>query len=812
LRSNRLRSAVLMLLLLFPIVFFFTFDDAARLRPAKVIDPFLFVGRSPMSGTDTRLVKAVVASLAPLTPSQRVRLGSLGLITGSVGRATTVELPLTAVEEAAGLDFVTGLFAPRSFHPTLDSSTSEIGATYVWQNVTDAYGRSVDGSGVLIGVIDTGVDLSHPDLKFPDGTSKVLYLWDQTLQGTKPEGFTYGMECSRNEIDNGKCPEKDTFGHGTHVASIAASSGAASGIYRGVAPGASLIVVKSGAPICGGGSWSFQENAIIDGLQYLVDRAKALGMRLVINLSFGGNIGSHDDTSPLELALDDISEKGVVVTVAVGNEADSQVHVMGSLSPANSSRVGWGPTGEAHNAVVDLWYPKDRTVSATLVTPSGEGVTGPTKTNGTKTADGLVTILSATATGGKEIMVSVSANDTLQTSGWNLVLNSIDDGPSLKWDAWVDSDSCSDPAASFLSGDGYKIDPSGTVTVPGTASGVITVGAYVSKNSWVNQSGKEVTAKAYVVGEIASFSSLGPTRDGRTKPDVSAPGLFIAAARSSDVPRSENDPDQYHRVLAGTSMATPHIAGVAALMLQYRPELTPKEVRLLLVEGTNLDGFTGFIDMSAGSNDWGWGKADARTATSLFRVASIVESLPPTFAVDLAVDRHPLESLRGGEVQTMRFPTGSQHSFQVTGETFTANTTRYVVAQYGAAFSTDGAFKPTVRVQYLLSLESPLGRTEGAGWYDADSYPNFTVRPSEISEGFAQLLGVAFFSDHWIDEHGNRISSGSLRMDSSHALRASWGTRLADWRPALILVVMIVAVALAFESRRGRLRKERRLE
>jgi len=811
LKLNRLRSVLLILLLLLPIVFFFTFDDAVRLRPPKVIDPFLFLGRSPLSA-NARLVEAVASSLGPLTPSQRVRLGSLGLITGSIGRATTVELPLTAVEEAAGLDFVTGVFAPRSLHPTLDSSASEIGATYVWQNVTDVHGRSVDGSGVLIGVIDTGVDLSHPDLKFPNGTSKVLYLWDQTLQWKQPEGFTYGVECSRNEIDSGKCPEKDTFGHGTHVASIAVSSGIASGSYRGIAPGASLIVVKSGAPTCGGGSWTFEENTIIDGLQYLVDRAKVLGMRLVINLSFGGNIGSHDDTSPLELALDDISAKGVVVTVAGGNEADSQVHVMGSLSRANSSRVGWGPTGEAHNAVVDVWYPTDRAISATLVTPSGEAVLGPTTSNGTKTADGLVTILSATTAKGKEVMVSVGANDTLQTSGWNVILNATDDGSNLKWDAWVDSDSCSNPAASFLSGDGYKIDESGTVTVPGTASGVITVGAYVSKNSWVNRSGKEVTAKAYTVGEIAGFSSRGPTRDGRTKPDVSAPGLFIAAARSSDVPPSENDPDQYHRILAGTSMATPHIAGVAALMLQYRPELTPEEVRSLLIKGTNLDGFTGFIDASVGSNDWGWGKADARTATSLFRVASIVESLPPKFAVELAVDGQALESLQGGKVQTLRFPLGSQHSFQVTGETFTANTTRYAVAKYGAAFSADGAFKPTVQVQYLLSLESPLGRTEGEGWYNADSYANFTVTPIEIPKGPAQLLGVALFLDHWIDEHGNRVSSGSLRMDSSHALRASWSARITDWRPALILVVLIVAVALAFESRRRRLRKERGLE
>jgi subtilisin family serine protease len=800
------------MLLLLPIMHFYTFDDGIHLRPAKVIDPFLFLGKYPLSGANAPTVKTVVTSPGPLTHSQRVRLGSLGAITGSIGRATTIELPLTAFKEAASLDFVAGLFAPRSFRPTLDSSASEIGATYVWKNVTDAHGRSVDGSGVLIGVIDTGVDLSHPDLKFPNGTSKVIYLWDQTLQGKPPEGFTYGVECTTNEISSGKCLEKDTFGHGTHVASIAASSGIASGNYRGIAPGASLIVVKSGQPLCGGSSWTFQENAIIDGLQYLFDRAQRLDMRLVINLSIGGNIGGHDDTSPLELVLDDLSAKGVVVTVAGGNEAGSQVHVIGSLSSANSSHVGWGPAGEAHNAVVDVWYSTDRTLSATLVTPSGEAVPGPTKDNGTKTADGLVTIFSATTTGGREMIVSVSANDTLQTSGWNMILDAMDDGPSLEWDAWVDSDSCSYPAASFLSGDGYKIDPSGTVEVPGTASGVITVGAYVSKNSWVNQSGREVTAKGYVVGEIASFSSRGPTRDGRTKPDVSAPGLFIAAARSSDVPRSDNDPDQYHRVLMGTSMATPHIAGVAALMLQYRPELTPQEVRLLLVEGANLDDFTGFIDVSAGSNDWGWGKADARTATSLFRVASIVESLPPTFAVDLTVDRQPLESLRGGEVQTLRFPTGSQHSFQVTGETFTANTTRYVVAQYGAAFSTNGAFKPMVRVQYLLSLESPLGRTEGGGWYDADSYANFTVRPAEISEGFAHLLGVAFFSDHWIDEHGNRISSASLRMDSSHALRASWGARLADWRPALILVVLIVAVAFAFESRRRRLRKERGLE
>jgi hypothetical protein len=159
----------------------------------------------------------------------------------------------------------------------------------------------------------------------------------------------------------------------------------------------------------------------------------------------------------------------------------------------------------------------------------------------------------------------------------------------------------------------------------------------------------------------------------------------------------------------------------------------------------------------------------------------------------------------------LRFLSGSHHLLHVTGETFTANTTRYVIAEYGATFSANGAFKPMVRIQYLLSLESPIGRIEGEGWYDSGSYANFTVGPTEISQGFGHLLGVTFFFDNWVDDHGNKVSSGPLRMDSSHALRASWSARLTDWRPVLVLVILIVAVVLALEFRRKRPREEQAL-
>jgi len=749
-------------------------------------------------------VTTIITSSGPLTQSERVRLGSVGLITSSIGRVATLQIPADRIQEALRLSFVSGAYSPRIFHPTLDASAREIGAAFVWQNVTDPNSVPVDGSGVLIGIVDTGVDLSHPDLRFENGTSKVLYLWDQTGSGTPPRGFSYGVECSWGQINEEKCAEKDTFGHGTHVASIAASSGLATGNYRGIAPGASLLIVKSGRPICDGDSWTFDENAIIDGLAYLAERARALGMRLVVNLSLGGNIGGHDDTSPLELALDDLSARGIVVTVSAGNEAENRGHATGLLGPAATTSVNWELNGRATNAIAELWYPNDKAVSVTLVTPSKERVQGPTTADGIETSDGLITIISSKSAKGNQWTALVESEDELKTSRWSLVVSVTGEGSSLGWDAYVDSNSCSYPPATFSAGDGYTVDKSGTISVPATASGVIAVGAYVSKNAWPNRLGGLVYLSDYKVGEIASFSSRGPTRDGRTKPEISAPGLFITAARSSKVSPGESDPDDYHRVLAGTSMAAPHVAGVVALMLQYNPQLTPQQIRSLLTDGAYLDQFTGFIQTPEGSNDWGWGKADARTATGLFRVSSLLALLPPEFYVSLFIDGKFHGLLGGAQILTLRFTTGQVHTFQVSGQIFTANKTRYAVAEDRAAFSANGAFAPDVHVQYLLSLESSHGQVEGEGWYDAGSYPRYAVNPLVTSSGIDQLVGVGFVFDYWIDEQQNKISPGSLVIDSPRRLTAVWKAQLMDLRPAVLLALIAVFLIFVVRHRRQR--------
>jgi hypothetical protein len=510
----------------------------------------------------------------------------------------------------------------------------------------------------------------------------------------------------------------------------------------------------------------------------------------------------------MELVLDDLTAQGVVVTVSAGNEADSHTHAKGSLTRAYPTRVDWDPVGQAENAIMDLWYSSDRKVSAILVTPSGEEVHGPTSASGANTPDGLVTIVSATTWKGNELAISVKAEGALRTYGWSVVLSVTDDGPPLSWDAWVDSDSCSFPTASFSTGRGYEIDENGTISIPATSNGAIAVGAYVTKNSWATKSGKTLRIPDYRVGEIAPFSSRGPTRDGRTKPDISAPGLFVAAARSIDVLPGDSDPDQYHRVLAGTSMAAPHVAGVVALMLQYSPSLTSQEVRSMLIEGAGLDDFTEFIDASVGSDEWGWGKADARTGTSLFRVSSTLSSLPAGVGVSLLVDGESCGLLNGGEVVTLRFLSGSVHMFEAIGLTLTANATRYVLADDRAVFSANGVFEPKMRVQYLLSLESSVGHAVGGGWYEPGSYASFGVEPSGISKGFAQLVGVDFSLDHWVDEHGNQLPTGSILMDSPHALKAIWRVRVADFRPALLFVGLVMFLILALEMKRGLLRKQ----
>lgn len=537
-------------------------------------------------------------------------LESFGDIGGVLGDIVTLDAREEVFEKIKSLPYVDEAKPSKRIRALLKASTEDIGSA--WMNELKTLNvDGVDGSGVIIGIVDTGIDYTHPDLQFPDGRPKVLYIWDQTLEGKPPEGFDYGYECSTEEIIDATCPQRDLHGHGTMVAAIAASSGLAPGGYRGVAPGAEIIFVKSGGPACEGASWFFDEKEILDGIYYIFQKAQQLGKRVVINLSLGTDIGGHDGSSFLERALDALAMQGAIIVAAAGNSAQDDRHAMGDLKTSPEATLEWVIPELTREYALSIWFSNQDEVRLTLTSADGVEIN---IENGTKvnTGVGVIEAERNEYADSYEWLISVKLDERvfLSQTLWKLSISGLKIGNGV-WHAWIESDTCNFVYESFLDGSGYVLSEEYTVSIPATARYVIAVGAYVTRNAWLDASGEEVSIGSEV-GSIAGFSGRGPTRDGRTKPDITAPGSVIIAAKPLNIEQEAIDPDEFHTVSQGTSMAAPHVAGVAAMILQLSPTLNASEVRRIIIDAARQDEFTGEIDKQRGSNTWGWGKLSAK--------------------------------------------------------------------------------------------------------------------------------------------------------------------------------------------------------
>lgn len=532
------------------------------------------------------------------------RLRSQGFVDTAYAGYATIKTTPAAVEKLRELGLA--VYRPRIFRPMLDLSTVDIGVDLVG-NVTGVNAEALDGRGILIAVVDTGVDLDHPAFKTPEGRSRILYVWDQTLNGKPPKGFSYGYECGPEEVQRGGCPEKDLVGHGTIVASIAAGGVVGEWRLRGVAPGAELIVVKSGGPACGGSRWFFDEKGLIDGIAYAVEKARSIGRRLVVVLSLGTNLGGHDGGEPLEKMLEAWAEQGVIFAVAAGNSGDEARHATGFLYPGQKTSLAWRIPRETKQAGLVLTVPHTMEVKLRLVTPAEK--TMEITFNKTVKTESLE-VETTHEVREKISVVSLSLSHEADLYGvWGLEMEAVN--TAGVWHGWVESDTCSDDSEVFLAGLGYSIEQSHTVTIPGTARNVLTVGAYATRTRW--KAGGSEWGVGGNVGELESYSGRGPTVDNRTKPEITAPGGVIFGAGPGNLPKQAFSPSELVRVGRGTSMATPHAAGVAALILQLAPELTAHQVIELVKNNARRDEFTGPIAVG-GSSKWGWGKLNADIA------------------------------------------------------------------------------------------------------------------------------------------------------------------------------------------------------
>lgn len=537
------------------------------------------------------------------------------LVVGSRrGRFVTARLPLSSLVYLEENNQVAHVEAARLLHPTMDLAVVDGQVDDVW-----AGAPAYTGAGVLVGVIDSGIDWNHADFKTAGGDSRILYIWDQyglESSVSPPPGFAYGDEYNQVLINAGSVAQEDLSGHGSHVAGIAAGNGLTlAGQYSGVAPEADILFVKAFNDNIGG----FPEDKTIDAMNYLADKAESLGQPMAVNMSLGGHMGPHDGTSAQEQLIDELSGSGLVFCIAAGNEGEAQLHHSGPAANTDFALTidPYTPNGGSENdyLILNLWVEGAGNPSVT-VSRSGTSV-GPIasgSSGGEHTSYGTVVIDNATGgadpnNGDKQMIIQIDdRSGTVPASGdWEI---SVSAGTGTV-DAWV--------ATSTMTVYFPDSDQSSSVGMPGTSEAAITVAAHKTRQNWESLGGNvqyhpETSWGLAEVGDHAPFSSIGPTRDGREKPDLSAPGQGIFAPYSADTYHYPGDaflnPSGDYLLSQGTSMASPFVCGVAALLLEKNGTLNATQIKNVLRLTASTDEYTGAVWNAR----FGAGKVDALAA------------------------------------------------------------------------------------------------------------------------------------------------------------------------------------------------------
>lgn len=704
-----------------------------------------------------------------------------------VGSIATAQVRLSDLASLAEHDAVEFIEAPAINFPTVDVSLPDVGASLLHAGLLNNV--PYKGAGAIVLIYDTGIDWQHPDFRNPQDPTKsrILFLWDQTITAgageAPPSGFSYGVEYTKAHIEDeldgtpaGYVREQDTNGHGTHVASTAVGNGVASGgKFVGIAPEADIIVVK-------GGNASFSESRMIDGLSYAMNKAAALGKPIVVNWSIGSQVGPHDGTRLYEVAINQmVSSAGRAVVVSAGNDGGNAIHVGGTISAGGSATITISvPTYTANSGVqddaflMDIWFDGNQSASVTVTSPNsisytrnaGESGIGPDNSDGTiQVINGISSL-----NGNRNIYVYVTDQDPAKpprNGTWTIQISGV--ASTVNYDGWLGLRTMSGISVTGA-------NTAGTVSMPATAEGAITVASYVTKWAWPASDGNAYTYSTSTdrVDNISTFSSIGPTRDGRQKPDVAAPGQGIVAARSAtaNVSASRLYPGSQYMLIEGTSMAAPHVTGSTALLMGAFPSLSASQIKTLLTSTAATDAMTGAIP----NTTWGYGKLDVLRAmakaingsatvsrTVLRYDAGIINQLAPTLSgsVKLALKISPPGS---GNITRVLFNTTTPANNPIVGS-----------GNVRCELYTDNGGVPGTQIGN--SVDWPLTKLMAATWNSViTTGMNATV--SAGTDYFLVLSLTGSFDELKLRTDDGTANTGrSLRFDGSQ-----WTTHTSNFR------------------------------
>jgi subtilisin family serine protease len=534
--------------------------------------------------------------------------------------------------------------ASRPMWTDLNSSVSEIRADELHEAATP-----LKGAGVVVGVIDSGFDIHHQNFRKADGTTRILALWDQTIDpgdaaaqpGERhPDGYAFGVEYDEARINdalttdgrlvrtNDLHDDGEVNGHGTHVLGIAAGDGSQAGNCRGtftfvgVAPEAEIILVRLESDV--GGFEVGESRNLVDAFEWIWRHNRTAEKPIVVNLSQGDNMGAHDGTSLVELSIDIevLVVEGHIAVKSAGNAGDDMQHAEATVAPGDTVEVRFTVRDrDSRNRHIDIWYEGADRLDVQLVAPGAGPPTSPTfspqggdppwvvnpgAAANRRTQVEVTSELNHPVNSNNRIhiLIDPASKARIPAGPWRLRLTNTGATPA-PFDAWIDRGKYKKQptpphhTAPFFTS---HVTTAKTVNIPGTSDEVITVGNYAQDGGLFSN----------WTGDVQDSSGRGPTRDGRTKPDLSAPGVAIKSAAAEETDNCCCDCcEHFYLEKDGTSQSAPHVAGVVALMLQKNPELSAADAKQILMNTARAHGGG---SPGAPDNTIGAGKVNAKAA------------------------------------------------------------------------------------------------------------------------------------------------------------------------------------------------------
>lgn len=491
----------------------------------------------------------------------------------------------------------------RSFPKCLglmDSSNMEVSGILRMQRLPSL---NLRGRGVIVGIVDTGIDYTNSLFRQADGTTRIASIWDQGIQtGNPPEGFFYGSEYTREQINEALAsegdphlvvPTEDTQGHGTFLAGIAAGGEDIAQDFIGAAPDATIVAVKlkEAKPYLKNffqipqDALAYQSTDLMLGIRYLLDVAQKLRMPIAICIGIGNSQGSRDGTGTLNNFLSDYAKvRGIAICISAGNESQTGHHYYGTIPEGSHYDSVEINVGETDGFTLELWGGSPSIFSVAIRSPSGEVIPRIPPRIGTSRVINL--LLEQTRLRIDYQLVERASGDELisiifekPTKGiWTIDV--YEDGPLAGgFHMWL-------PIRNFLSEDTafLRPDPNTTIVTPSDAISPIGVATYNHYND-----------------SIYINSSRGFGRNNMIKPDITAPGVNIYG------PNLRGG----YSTRSGSSIAAAHVTGAAALMLEWgiqlgnEPFLNSVQIKKYLIRGAGRN-----TELTYPNREWGYGKLD----------------------------------------------------------------------------------------------------------------------------------------------------------------------------------------------------------